>query len=77
MNYGRSIYRFVKTLAEGTQMADMVQMIMGYKHCRKGIIIKVIFHQHLLQATKAHSGINYDGTGLCPEIVAVTTASAG
>jgi hypothetical protein len=77
MNYGRSIYRFVETLAEGTQMADMIQMVMGYKHCRKRIIIEIIFHQHLLQATKAHSGINDDGTGIRSEIVTVATASAG
>ena len=72
----RCIDRLCKTLAERTKMTDMVQVVMRDKHSRKGIHIKFILQQHLLQTTQADTGIYDDASVFRTEIIAVAAASA-
>ena len=76
--YGvRSIYRLGYTLTEGTEMADMIKVIMCHKYGREGVCIETMLLQSLLKSSETHSSIYKDARILSAKIITVSAASAG
>jgi hypothetical protein len=57
-------------------MADMIEMVMSHEHSRERIEGQIVFLKHLLQSSKAYSGINDDSALIRPQIIAVAATSA-
>jgi hypothetical protein len=72
-----SIDRLAYTLAERSQMADMVEMIMGHKNRREGIYVQTVLLKGFLETTQTYTGIDKNAFVISSKIITVSTTTAG
>ena len=77
------IDRFVQVAAEGTQVPDVVEMVVGYEDGIEIIEAEPVQAEVALEGTQAHTGIDQDPpqrgflVRLPAQKVAISAASAG
>ena len=72
-----SIDRLAYTLAERSQMADMVEMIMGHKDRREGIYVQTVLLKGFLETTQTYTGIDKDTFVICSKEITVSATATG